>query len=211
MFASKINIKSRKMVSHKVNQLVCHALPKKQIATSLSVVALAVLVDVSVVRPAIADISGLTPCAESKAFTKRKNQQLQKRMKKYEADSAPTVALKATMERTEKRFELYAKSGLLCGTDGLPHLIADPGFALKNGHAGDVFIPTFAFLYFAGWLGHSGRLYLEATRDKKKEIIIDVPLAFACLGKAIGWPVMVFSELRNGTLLEKVKTQTIDF
>merc|ERR1719437_409645 len=102
MFTSKINIKSRKMVSHKVNQLVCRALPKKQIATSLSVVALAVLVDISVVRPAIADISGLTPCAESKAFTKRMN--------KYEADSAPTVALKATIERTEKRFELYAKS-----------------------------------------------------------------------------------------------------
>merc|ERR1719145_309338 len=148
-------------------------------------------------RPATADISGLTPCAESKAFTKRKNQQvkeLQKRMKKYEADSAPTVALKATMERTEKRFEFYAKSGLLCGTDGLPHLIADPAFA---------------FLYFAGWLGHSGRLYLEATRDKKKEIIIDVPLAFACLGKAIGWPVMVSSELRNGTLLEKDSNITV--
>merc|ERR1719413_46757 len=206
MFTSKINIKSRKMVSHKVNQLVCHALPKKQIATSLSVVALAVLVDVSVVRPAIADISGLTPCSDSKAFTKRKNQQLkelQKRMKKYEADSAPTVALKATMERTEKRFELYAKSGLLCGTDGLPHLIADPGFALKNGHAGDIFIPTFGFLYFAGWLGHSGRTYLEANRDKEKEIIIDVMSALACLGKSFGWPLLVISELKNGSLLEK--------
>merc|ERR1739845_33938 len=86
---------------------------------------------------------------------------LQKRMKKYEADSAPVVALKATMERTEKRFDFYEKSGLLCGTDGLPHLIADPGFALKYGHAGDVLIPTFGFLYFAGLIGHSGRLYLE--------------------------------------------------
>merc|ERR1712146_31155 len=72
---------------------------------------------------------------------------------------------------TEKRFDFYAKSGLLCGTDGLPHLIADPGFALKNGHASDVFIPTLGFLYFAGWLGHSGRLYLESTRSKDKEII----------------------------------------
>merc|ERR1712138_214618 len=134
----------------------------------------------------------------SKSFSKRKNQEikeLQKRMKKYEADSAPAVALNATLERTERRFEFYGKSGLLCGTDGLPHLIADPGFALKYGHAGDVFIPTFGFLYFAGWLGYSGRLYLEATRSKDKEIIIDVPLALSCLGKAFGWPASVVGEL----------------
>merc|ERR1712100_838154 len=134
---------------------------------------------------AIADISGLTPCVESKAFAKLKKQELkdlQKRMEKYEPESAPAIALKATMERTEKRFDFYANSGLLCGSDGLPHLIAEPGFALKYGHAGDIFIPTFGFLYFAGWLGHSGRLYLAATQDKNKEIIIDVPLAFECLG-----------------------------
>merc|ERR1712046_405126 len=116
-------------------------------------------------RSAIADISGLTPCAESKGFAKLKKQELkelQKRLKKYEPDSAPAIALKATMERTEKRFDFYGQSGLLCGADGLPHLIADPGFALKYGHAGDIFIPTFGFLFFACWLGHAGRLYLEA-------------------------------------------------
>merc|ERR1719198_2760880 len=159
-----------------------------------------------------ADISGLTPCGSSKAFAKRKNQEikeLQKRMKKYDADSAPTVALKATMERTEKRFDFYAKSGLLCGTDGLPHLIADPGFALKNGHSADVLIPTFGFLYFAGLLGHSGRLYLEATGNKEKEIIIDVPIAISCLGKAIGWPLLVVGELNSGTLLEKDSNITV--
>merc|ERR1719440_1022756 len=163
-------------------------------------------------KNASADISVLTPCGSSKAFVKRKNQEikeLQKRMKKYDSDSAPTVALKATMERTEKRFDFYAKSGLLCGTDGLPHLIADPGFALKNGHASDVFVPTLGFLYFAGWLGHSGRLYLESTRSKDKEIIIDVPLALSTLGKAIGWPLLVVGELQNGTLLEKDTNITV--
>jgi len=157
-------------------------------------------------RPAVADISGLTPCAESKGFAKLKKQELkelQKRLKKYEPESAPALALKATMERTEKRFDFYGQSGLLCGADGLPHLIADPGFAVKYGHAGDIFIPTFGFLFFAGWLGHAGRLYLEATRDKNKEIIIDVPLAASCFGKALGWPILVSSELTNGTLLEK--------
>lgn len=58
----------------------------------------------------------------------------------YEADSAPAVALKATIDRTEKRFANYAKAGLLCGADGLPHLISDPGLALKYGHAGEVFV-----------------------------------------------------------------------
>jgi len=60
----------------------------------------------------------------------------------YDPESAPALALKATMERTEKRFANYAKAGLLCGADGLPHLISDPGLALKYGHAGEVFVST---------------------------------------------------------------------
>merc|ERR1712159_669264 len=189
-----------------VNKLSYKKIKNNYFATVLTLSTLSIALTMTSIKPAEADISGLTYCRESKAFTKRKNQELkelQKRMKKYDSDSAPTVALKATMERTEKRFDFYAKSGLLCGTDGLPHLIADPGFALKNGHAGDVFVPTLGFLYFAGWLGHSGRLYLESTRSKDKEIIIDVPLALATLGKAIGWPRLVVGELQNGTLVEK--------
>jgi photosystem I subunit 3 len=88
-----------------------------------------------------ADISGLTSCFQSKTFTKRKKQEvkeIQKRMGKYEIESAPMIALKSTLDRTERRFELYGVSGMLCGADGLPHLVAEPGFALKYGHAGDV-------------------------------------------------------------------------
>merc|ERR1711959_376281 len=184
---------------------------KKSFSVALVAVSLAVLMG-SVVQPAAAEISGLTPCAESKAFAKRKKQELkdlEKRMKKYNADSSPVIALKATIDRTNKRFDTYGKSGLLCGADGLPHLIAEPGLALRYGHAGDIFIPTFGFIYVAGWIGHSGRLYLEVTRNKDKEIIIDVPLAFACVGKALGWPIMVVGELRAGTLLEKDSNITV--
>jgi hypothetical protein len=61
----------------------------------------------------------------------------------YEAGSAPALALQATIEKTERRFDNYAKQGLLCGNEGLPHLIADPGLALRYGHAGDVLVsPT---------------------------------------------------------------------
>merc|ERR1719456_121735 len=196
----------------KTSLLTCLAMPPKQFSAALAISSLVTIAGIVDVNPAAADISGLTPCSESKPFAKRKKQELkelQKRAKKYEADSAPAIALKATMERTERRFASYGKSGLLCGSDGLPHLIADPGFALKYGHAGDIFIPTLGFLYFAGWLGHSGRLYLGATRSKDKEIIIDVPLAFACLGKPFGWPIMAVGELRSGTLLEKDANITV--
>merc|ERR1711959_870353 len=100
----------------------------------------------------------------SKAFAKRKKQELkdlEKRMKKYGADSSPAIALKATMDRTNKRFETYGKSGLLCGTDGLPHLIAEPGLAIKYGHTGETLLPTIGFLLVAGWIGESGRLYIS--------------------------------------------------
>lgn len=58
----------------------------------------------------------------------------------YEAGSAPALAIEATIERTKNRFANYSKVNLLCGTDGLPHLIADPGLALRFGHAGEVFV-----------------------------------------------------------------------
>ena len=65
----------------------------------------------------------------------------------YEADSAPALALKATIDRTEKRFATYGKQGLLCGTDGLPHLISDPGLAIRYGHAGEVLVRPSELLF----------------------------------------------------------------
>ncbi|KAI8469080.1 MAG: chloroplast photosystem I reaction center subunit III [Monoraphidium minutum] len=170
----------------------------------------------SAVDAAKADIAGLTPCSESKAYQKRlKNEVkgLTKRLKNYEADSAPALAIKATIERTESRFANYAKAGLLCGNDGLPHLISDPGLALKYGHAGEVFIPTIGFLYVAGWIGYVGRQYLNMVRgDAKpteKEIIIDVPAALKLSVEGFGWPLAVVNELRAGTLTEKEENITV--
>lgn len=62
----------------------------------------------------------------------------------YDEGSAPALALDATIQRTNNRFANYAKAGLLCGTDGLPHLIADPGLALRYGHAGEVFVRSWS-------------------------------------------------------------------
>lgn len=52
----------------------------------------------------------------------------------YAPGSAPALAIEATIERTKARFANYAKSGVACGKDGLPHLIAEPYLALTTGH-----------------------------------------------------------------------------
>ncbi|KAL4534634.1 hypothetical protein Ndes2526B_g05568 [Nannochloris sp. 'desiccata'] len=193
-------------------RVVCSAENKdasKQLGTAAAAAALALTFGLTAVDAAYADVAGLTPCSESKAFAKRKKNEvkaLNKRLKQYEAGSAPALALNATIEKTEKRFDNYARQGLLCGTDGLPHLIADPGLALRYGHTGDVLVPTVGFLYVAGWIGYSGTKYVQevkkAAKPVDKEIIIDVPLAWKLLWAGLGWPIAAVAELRNGTLLE---------
>ncbi|KAF5752822.1 photosystem I reaction center subunit III chloroplastic [Tripterygium wilfordii] len=156
--------------------------------------------------PAVAEISGLTPCKESKQFAKREKQELKKlesSLKLYAPDSAPALAIKATMEKTSKRFENYGKYGLLCGSDGLPHLIVSG----DQRHWGEFITPGILFLYIAGWIGWVGRSYLIAIRDDKKptmkEIIIDVPLASRLIFRGFSWPIAAYRELVNGELIAK--------
>ncbi|CAI0392512.1 unnamed protein product [Linum tenue] len=133
--------------------------------------------------PAAADISGLTPCKDSKQFAKR--------------------AIKATMEKTKRRFDNYGKQGLLCGSDGLPHLIVSG----DQRHWGEFVTPGVLFLYIAGWIGWVGRSYLIAISGEKKpamkEIIIDVPLATGLIFRGFSWPVAAYREFINGDLVVK--------
>ena len=182
--------------------------PARNAAKVLGAALLASSVALADVQPAQADISGLTPCKKSKAFKKREKQAikgLKKRMKQYAEGSAPAMALQATMDRTEKRFKMYGDQGLLCGADGYPHLISEPALALKYGHAGDVFIPTFGFLYVAGYIGSVGRAYLLESKKAKsatqKEIIIDVPLALDLFRSGLAWPLTTIRELQSGDLV----------
>ncbi|MEW5306373.1 MAG: hypothetical protein WDW38_007113 [Sanguina aurantia] len=204
------------LASRRVVKVACNAQSVKQVSTAVAAAALAAVVGFGNVDAAFADISGLTPCSQSKAFEKLQKKELKgltKRDKLYEAGSAPDLALKATMERTQNRFKNYADAGLLCGADGLPHLIADPGLALKFGHAGEVFIPTIGFLYVAGYIGYVGRQYImavkKAAKPIEKEIIIDVPLAIKLAWQGAGWPLATIQELRSGDLLEKDENITI--
>lgn len=156
--------------------------------------------------PAAADIAGLTPCKESKQFAKREKQQIKKlesSLKLYAPDSAPALAINATIEKTKRRFDFYGKAGLLCGSDGLPHLIVSG----DQRHWGEFIIPGLLFLYIAGWIGWVGRSYLIAIRDDKKptqkEIIIDVPLASSLVFRGFSWPIAAYRELLNGELIAK--------
>ncbi|KAF9589808.1 hypothetical protein IFM89_028743 [Coptis chinensis] len=155
--------------------------------------------------PAVADIAGLTPCKESKQFAKREKQSVKKlesSLKLYAPDSAPALAIQATIEKTKRRFDNYGKQGLLCGADGLPHLIVSG----DQRHWGEFITPGILFLYIAGWIGWVGRSYLIAIRDEKKptekEIIIDVPLASRLLFRGFIWPVAAYRALVTGELID---------
>lgn len=154
--------------------------------------------------PAFADIGGLTKCSESPAFTKRLKtsvKKLEQRLSTYEVDSPPALALQQQIERTKARFDKYGRSELLCGKDGLPHLVADGRWS----HAAEFILPGFGFIYISGWIGWVGRKYLRAISTTKNpaenEIIINVPLALKIMTTGFIWPISAWQELINGDLV----------
>ena len=161
---------------------------------------------------ASADIGGLTKCSESPAFNKRLTtsvKKLEQRMSKYEADSPPALALKQQIERVQIRFDKYSRSDLLCGKDGLPHLIADGRWS----HAAEFIVPGIGFIYISGWIGWVGRKYLRAVSTTKNpsesEIIINVPLALKIMTTGYIWPISAWQELISGDLVASKDKVTV--
>ena len=151
-----------------------------------------------------ADVAGLTPCKESKEFQRRLDGSVKKlttRLAKYEAGTPPALALEKQIEKTKSRFDRYGKAGLLCGTDGLPHLIADGRWS----HAAEFILPGFGFIYISGWIGWVGRKYLRAVSTTKNpaenEIIFNVPLALKIMTTGYIWPISAWQELISGDLV----------
>ncbi|MBC7971681.1 MAG: Photosystem I reaction center subunit III [Verrucomicrobia bacterium] len=130
-----------------------------------------------------ANASNLTPCKDSAAFAQRAK------------DSVSATA--------KQRFDFYANSGVLCGEEGLPHLVVDPTPA----HAGEFLIPSILFLYIAGWIGWVGRAYLQAIKKgsspEQDEIIINVPLALKYAISGFAWPLAAIKEFTTGELTAK--------
>lgn len=159
-----------------------------------------------------ADIAGLTPCKDSEVFAKRMQRsvkKLQDRLAKYDEATPPALALKEQITKTQTRFNKYSQSGILCGTDGLPHLITDG----RWNHAGEFIFPGLLFIYITGWIGWVGRGYLQAISTSKKptekEIIIDVPLAIKFSVSGFTWPLAAIQEFTSGQLLANDQDITI--
>lgn len=151
-----------------------------------------------------ADVAGLTKCSDSAPFAKRLDASVKKlegRVQKYEAGSPPALALEQQIGRTKQRFDRYSNSELLCGKDGLPHLITDG----RWDHAVEFMIPGMMFLYITGWIGWVGRSYLNtvssSSNPTEKEIIIDVPLALKIMSSGFIWPVSAWQEFTSGNFL----------
>nr|QCI08538.1 photosystem I reaction center subunit III [Spermothamnion repens] len=151
-----------------------------------------------------ADVAGLTPCKDSIAFNKRLQSSVKKlevRLSKYDSSTPPALAIQSKIKSTEARFLKYSQSGVLCGDDGLPHLIADG----RWNHAGEFMLPGLLFIYITGWIGWVGRGYLQAisttTKPSEKEIIIDVPLAMKFSLSGFTWPLAALQEFTSGKLL----------
>jgi photosystem I subunit 3 len=116
-------------------------------------------------------------------------------------DSPPALALKQQIKQTETRFDKYGRSDLLCGADGLPHLVADGRWS----HSAEFIIPGCGFIYISGWIGWVGRKYIRSVSATKNpaesEIIINVPLALKIMTTGYIWPISAWQELTSGELV----------
>ena len=132
-----------------------------------------------------------------------------RRINKYEKGSPPALALQQQIDRTEARFDKYKRSELLCGKDGLPHLIADGRWS----HAAEFILPGFGFIYISGWIGWVGRKYLRAVSTTKNpaesEIIINVPLALRIMTTGYIWPISAWQDFTSGELIAPADEITV--
>ncbi len=146
----------------------------------------------------------LTPCGQSEAFQNRLSDEVsgfEERLTNFQPGTPQHNYLLHKIETTKARFNKYASSSLLCGEDGLPHLISDG----RWDHAGEFIFPGLLFLYIAGWIGWVGRSYIRAVRANpeeacQKEIVIDVPLALQCMLTGFAWPLAALKQFADGEL-----------
>jgi photosystem I subunit 3 len=158
-----------------------------------------------------ADVGGLNPCKDSEVFQKRLAKtvkKLENRLQKYEESSPPRLAIQQQIDQTKQRFARYGNANLLCGNDGLPHLITDGRWS----HAAEFLTPSILFLYISGWIGWVGRKYIrtvsETANPTEKEIIIDVPLAVSIMSSGFLWPFAAWQEFLSGDLIASDDTIT---
>ena len=151
-----------------------------------------------------ADFNLLTPCKNSATFQKRLTtsvKKLENRFKLYTPESKEAKFLIKEINSTKARFERYGNSNLLCGKEGLPHIITSGEW----NHANEFIIPSIIFLYITGWIGWVGRKYVRYANTMENpfenEIIINVPVAFSIMNSGFLWPIDAWKEFISGDLL----------
>ena len=181
----------------------------KRLLISVSIIFMMIL---NSPNTSFASVGNLIDCDKSPVFTKRLNASVKKlegRQAKYEVGTPPFLALEQQINQTKTRFARYSDSGLLCGSDGLPHLVADGRWS----HAPEFIIPGIMFLYTTGWIGWSGRKYIQTVATTKnpteKEIIIDVPVALNIMFSGYLWPILSWGEFTSGDLVAKPEDITV--
>lgn len=149
-------------------------------------------------------LSPLEKCNYSNGFEKRLNTSMKKfenRLKSYQENTPQFEFLKKEIALTKARFENYQNSNLICGKDGLPHLITSGD--LK--HFNEFGLPALSFLYITGWIGWAGRKYLQYSSSTENsyenEIIINIPIAFPIIISGFLWPVETWKEFLSGQLI----------
>ena len=139
---------TKKTSSVKISCDASETAKKSAALVAAAIVAASIPVDAAFARD-VQPYAGLTPCKKNAAFKKNNKKEvkgLEKRMKKYDPESAPALALQATIDKTNQRFKNYGEAGLLCGADGLPHLIVDGNLE----HLGEFAIPGSGFITAGG-------------------------------------------------------------
>lgn len=144
-------------------------------------IALTIAFFLGYVSAAKAETMTLVPCKESAAFVARQNK-------------APDSYY---FNQPYKAYSEY----LSCGEDGLPHL------RLQVDRAVDIAIPFILFFYIAGFIGWSGRAYLQSAQrsstPEREEIFINFALAIPSFIKGLLWPLLFIQELMSGQLTAK--------
>jgi photosystem I subunit 3 len=159
-----------------------------------------------------AEFTNLVPCKDSTGFKKRLTSSVKKienRLKLYTPESKEALALNKEVEAIKARFERYSNSGLLCGKEGLPRIIASGQWD----HANEFVIPGILFLYITGWIGWVGRKYVRyaSTTENpfENEIIINVPVALSIMNSGFLWPIEAWKQFTSGDLLASDNDVTI--
>lgn len=150
------------------------------------------------------NLPNLIECKNSTNLERRLNTSIKKfenRLKLYEENSPQSEFLQKEISLTNARFESYKKSNLLCGKEGLPHLITSGDF----NHFNEFGLPAVVFLYITGWIGWAGRKYLQYSLNTENsfenEIIINVPVAFPIVISGFLWPIEAWKEFIAGQLI----------